>query len=122
MGKKPAELKHSIKKYVEALEPEVKVEKVFLSGDYASGDPGPYSDIRLVVISPSFDEIPAPERIGVLGSVSAKVEPLIQAWGYTPRELDDLKEGRSYIPLLAMLLNESREVYSRRADAPQPRS
>ena len=108
MVKTPVQLKKSIEGYVGALSRHIIVERVFLWGAYTEGNANEHSDIRLMVISPSFEGVAEGERIAVLGRTSWRVDPLIQAWGYTPRELD----GTESMPLLlAMALNESRQVY-----------
>jgi predicted nucleotidyltransferase len=112
MAKTTLELTNSIEEYVEALERQVQVSKVFLTGDYARGTASDHSDIRLVVISPSFEGKNQPERIDTLANVGVRIDPLIQAWGYTPAELEDARTGRYVIPLLGMFLHTSKEVFS----------
>jgi hypothetical protein len=102
------DLKTTIDAFVSALSEKIEVDRVFLWGAYAEDKATEDSDIRLIVISPSFDGVPEGERINVLGPISGRADPLIQAWGYTPRELD----GSESMPLLlAMALHDGRQVY-----------
>ncbi|HEX5370698.1 MAG TPA: hypothetical protein VFY10_14915 [Dehalococcoidia bacterium] len=98
-------------RFVERLLAVIDVEKVILCGDYASGTPSWYSDIRLLVISPSFDSLDWINRGDLLARYGGLEEPLIVAWGFTPGKIAAHLAGDRYELFLAHALSESREVY-----------
>jgi predicted nucleotidyltransferase len=102
------ELNDAIRRFVTSLRSRIEVEKVILWGDYAEGNPQEYSDIRLMVISPDFERIGHARAVDLLAPIAGDIDTLIQAWGFTPREMDG---SLSVPPLLAMALHESRQVY-----------
>jgi len=108
MVKAAPELNEIILRFVTSLGEAIQVEKVILWGDYAEGHPQEHSDIRLMVISPTFDKIGHARAIDVLAPIAGKVDTLIQAWGFTPREMDG---SEPMPPLVAMALHDSRQVY-----------
>ena len=55
MAKIAPQLKAMIEDFVDSLAADVVRERVFLWGEHVSGKPSENSDIRLVVISPSFE-------------------------------------------------------------------
>ena len=108
MVKTATQLEDAIQLFAASLGDAIDVEKIILWGDYAEGNPQEHSDIRLMVISPDFGSIGHARAVDVLAPIASKVDALIQAWGFTPQELD----GSLPTPLLlAMALNESRQVY-----------
>lgn len=115
MAKTESQLRAIIKAFIGRLSQDMDVEKVFLWGDYVSGKPAEHSDVRLVVISEAFAGLDAGQRSIALTSTVMDSNPLIMAWGYTPKELSDTRSGKGGEPLLGMMLYESREVFE---DAP----
>src|SRR5438552_7214218 len=121
MVKTIPQLNDAIERFVASLNPLIKVEKIILWGDYAEGNPHEHSDIRLMVISPDFERIGHARAVDVLAPVAADVDTLIQAWGFSPQELDG---SEPIPPLLSMALYESRQVYpashSKKEGRPDP--
>jgi hypothetical protein len=117
MAKTPADLKAVIDAFVIALNEKLSVERIILWGDYAAGTPSGDSDIRLVVISPSFKERERTSRMNELAQIAARIDTHIQAWGYTPDELAGAFEGPLYSPILSMILQDATEVYPKRLKA-----
>ena len=113
MAKIAPQLKAMIEDFVDSLAADVVLERVFLWGGHVSGKPSEHSDIRLVVISPSFEGKDRNERLAVLAKHTLEVNPLLQAWGYTPQELLEAQSRQGGDPLLGMMLNKSREVFVR---------
>lgn len=113
MAKIAPRLKAIIEDFVESLAADVVPERVFLWGDHLSGKPSEHSDIRLVVISASFEGKDHNERLAMLAKHTMHVHPLLQAWGYTPEELSKAQSEQGGDPLLGMMLNKSREVFVR---------
>jgi predicted nucleotidyltransferase len=102
-----------VDRFVALAEEQIVVEKVILSGEYARGVATDHSDIRLLVISSSFEGMEWTSRGELLALVGMEVDVLIQSWGFTPREL----ENAGMIPFLTMMLAESRQIYPDPADA-----
>ncbi|MEJ2702226.1 MAG: nucleotidyltransferase domain-containing protein [Sedimentisphaerales bacterium] len=89
-GRKVTEI---VRQYVEALRQYgVKVERVILYGSFAKGRPREDSDIDLVVVSESFQEMNLRERLEVLGMGAATIMKPIEAQGYTPKEVASTSE------------------------------
>ena len=78
-----------------------------MAGDYARGNAYEHSDIRLIVISPAFEELDLAERNEMLALIGLKIDPHIQSWGFSPSEL----ERPGLIPFLGMAVAEGRQVY-----------
>jgi hypothetical protein len=110
-AKTPAQLKALIDEFVRRLETEIEVERVILFGEYAHGKPAFVHDVNLIVISPSFEGMAHEDRTTLLLRHGALVEPLIIAWGVSPREVADHESSRAHSVFLAQALAESREVY-----------
>ena len=45
-----------LKEVINELKHKIPVDSVYLYGSYASGQPGPYSDVDVMVVSPAFGE------------------------------------------------------------------
>lgn len=107
------DLKKLVHSFVEKAEQQIAVDKVILSGDYGRGAATDSSDIWLIVISPSFKGMEWKKRSDLLALVGFDIDILIQSWGFTPEEL----ENAGMIPLLSMMVAQSRQVYPGSADA-----
>lgn len=64
----------------------IKVNRVFLYGSYANGNPQPYSDIDIAVISSSFDNKSLIKRQELLAEVIYPLGEPIEAIGYGYQE------------------------------------
>ena len=88
-----------IKKILKAYKSELKnhgihVLKMWLYGSYAKGNPKPYSDIDVVVISPDLAKYPAIKRQEFLARYTIPIDAPLEVIGYTPKEF---RAGRNTI-------------------------
>lgn len=89
MHKAGFQVREIIKQYKESLRNcGVEVERFILYGSFARGNPREDSDIDLVVVSESFQEMDLRERLEVLGIGAARIMKPIEAKGYTPKEIE----------------------------------
>jgi len=63
-------------------------EKIILFGSYAEGRQRLDSDIDLIVVSKDFQPFNVRERLEVLGLASGRILEPIEAFGYTPNEIE----------------------------------
>lgn len=83
-----SQVREIIKQYKDSLfKCGVQAERFILYGSFAQGNQREGSDIDLVVISESFQEMNLLERLEVLGMGAAKIMMPIEAKGYTPEEI-----------------------------------
>jgi predicted nucleotidyltransferase len=88
MGAIAAEVRDVIGKYVGELRAlGVHPVRVVLFGSHARGAAGPWSDIDLLVVSPAFARIPAPDRPWILGRANRRLLSPIQALWATPEQV-----------------------------------
>ncbi len=85
---------HNIKKevlrYIRELEKDIHVEKAILYGSYVKGTERNYSDIDLAIVSSDFEG--GSERdYWLLGMAAWKINPLIEARPYLPRDLHNVR-------------------------------
>lgn len=81
------------KRFKEHLEKQgIPVEKIYIYGSYAKGNPRYASDIDLCVISPAFED--RLEANLMLRREALKVDPRIEPVGYHPHQFED------WIPLV----------------------
>ena len=81
-----------IKKIVNAYKGElrrhnIRITKTILYGSYARGNPKPYSDIDLVVISSDLAKFPPLKRQELLARLTMDIDAPLEVIGYTPKEL-----------------------------------
>lgn len=83
---KPKEL---IRKYYQALQGKgIAVEKIILFGSYAKGNPKPWSDLDLCVVSKVFGKNSFDERL-MLMKLTINVDDMIEPHPYNPKDLLD---------------------------------
>jgi hypothetical protein len=81
---------HSIKKYVQALtEGGVRVQQIFLYGSQAKNTAHPDSDIDIIVVSEDFAGKQLIERLRILGMARRDVPEAVEAYGFTPDEVQN---------------------------------
>ena len=70
---------NSIRNYIAAVEASgLTVEKTVVFGSQVSGNPGKWSDIDLVVVSPAFDAMTDRTNINLLWRLAAKIDNRIE--------------------------------------------
>jgi predicted nucleotidyltransferase len=84
MVKTTSEVDSLVRRFVERLKRQIVVDRVFVVGRYAFDKAHDDSDLRLVVISPTFEGMNLTRRIDILALTGLKIDPLIQSWGFTP--------------------------------------
>lgn len=89
MHKAGPQIKEIVEKYKEAMRKlGIKVERAILYGSFAQGNPREDSNIDLVIVSESFQEMNLRERLEVLGVAAARIMEPIEAKGYTSKEIE----------------------------------
>lgn len=71
----------------------IRVKKMVLYGSYAKGNPKPYSDIDVVVISSDLAKFSALKRQEFLARRTILVNAPLEVIGYTPAELNKAKDS-----------------------------
>ncbi|MBI2832534.1 MAG: nucleotidyltransferase domain-containing protein [Chloroflexi bacterium] len=66
----------------------IRARAVFLFGSYAQGNQHEGSDLDLVVISEDFSQLGLLERMELLGLAAGRLKEPIQAYGFTPEEIE----------------------------------
>lgn len=77
-----------IKSFAEELKKEIPVEKIYLFGSYAKGNPRPDSDIDLIVVSSSFAKGRYISHMQYLFRKAAKISSLLEPIPATPSEVN----------------------------------
>ena len=78
-----------IKNYVLLLKKQrIPVERAILFGSYAKGDPKPWSDVDVCIVSKDFGKKPYEEMV-LLQKLTINVDPLIEPHPYHPTDLKD---------------------------------
>lgn len=86
LNAKPKEL---LRQYSQELKKaQIPVEKLILFGSYAKGKPKPWSDLDVCVVSKKFGKNSFREMVR-LSHIAARVDSLIEAHPYHPRDLKD---------------------------------
>lgn len=74
-------------KFISALKRRIRVQRVILFGSYARGNPRPWSDIDIAVISPDFHGGTEEDHM-LLAEVARGITPQIEAIPYLPEDLE----------------------------------
>ncbi len=87
MVKSISEIQEIINEYKgELRKHNIRITKAILYGSYAKGNPKPYSDIDLVVISPDLARFPHLKRQELLAQWTMNIDAPLEVIGYTPQE------------------------------------
>lgn len=87
MVKSVSEIKKAVKDYREELgRHNIRITKMILYGSYAKGNPKPYSDIDLIVISPDLFRFSPLKRQELLAQLTMNIDAPLEVIGYTPQE------------------------------------
>jgi uncharacterized protein len=78
----------------------IRVVAVYLYGSYAHGLEHDGSDIDLIIVSRDFEGKNMRERLELLGITSARILEPIQAYGFTPEEVEKHKLNRFWSNIL----------------------
>ena len=89
MVKTQTDVPRLINRYADALEKQIKVDKVILIGPYAKGEPDEWSDIEVIVISKDFVDMLQTDRLDLLATQIVGINNwLVPHGGYTPDEYE----------------------------------
>ncbi|MDO9210583.1 MAG: nucleotidyltransferase domain-containing protein [Deltaproteobacteria bacterium] len=92
MVKKRPQIKKIISKYQTKLEElGIEVSKIILYGSYAGGRPKEYSDIDIIIVSPTFNKMDIFERQEVLSKAHHEFGEPIEPIGLTPQQMKEKK-------------------------------
>jgi predicted nucleotidyltransferase len=90
MAEDASAVRHAIRKYVQALaERGVRVQQVFLYGSHAKNTAHPDSDIDIIIVSENFNGKNLLERLEILGLARRDIPDAIEAYGFTPEEVQN---------------------------------
>ena len=82
------DVEHIVERFVAELRKSIRVERVILFGSYARGNPRPWSDIDLAVVSPDFHGGTEEDHL-LLARVARRITPQIEALPYLPEDFID---------------------------------
>ncbi|MDP2919639.1 MAG: nucleotidyltransferase domain-containing protein [Dehalococcoidia bacterium] len=86
------ELNNIIRRYrQELVKSGIRPGNIFLYGSYARGEAHEGSDIDLIIVSPDFKGLNLLKRLETLGMAAGRVLEPIQAYGFTPQEIEELE-------------------------------
>lgn len=89
MAQSSSEILRAISKYVHALEERgIHVQQVFLYGSHAKNRAHEDSDIDIIVVSGDFVNKTMLERLQTLGLARKNIPDPVQAYGFTPEEME----------------------------------
>jgi predicted nucleotidyltransferase len=92
--KSKVEIEKIVEEYRGELERHhIRPSKILLYGSYARGNPKPYSDIDLVVISEDLRRFSPLRRQEVLAELTINIDAPLEVLGYTPKEF--LRSGQT---------------------------
>ena len=92
MVKKKSQIKKIISKYQTKLEElGIEVSKIILYGSYAGGRPKEYSDIDIIIVSPTFNKMDIFERQEILSRAHHDFGEPIEPIGLTPQQMKEEK-------------------------------
>lgn len=110
MAKTRTEVIAAVRGYVRELERlGVPVERVILFGSYQEGRTREESDLDLAVFSEAFGAPGHKEFSGILSSAKWNTEPMIEAMGFHPSVLENVKR----ISFLHEIVSTGEVVYKR---------
>lgn len=85
-----------IKKYHQALlKANIPVEKIVMFGSYAKGNPKPWSDLDICVVSKIFGKNNYDETV-LLNQLTSKVDSMIEPHPYNPSDLENPFDPLAY--------------------------
>ena len=101
-----SEIKKVAKEYKKELKRHnIHVSRVILYGSYAKGNPKPYSDIDLVVISSDLSRYPPLRRQELLAELTMNIDAHLEVIGYTPKEM-----SKSGATIFGQILHETGRI------------
>jgi predicted nucleotidyltransferase len=87
-----SQIQQPLNQFLQAVSQDIQIDQLILFGSYLEGNAGPDSDIDVVVVSENFRTIDPFDRSRLLDKAAGDIAPEIQAWGFTPEELEAADE------------------------------
>ncbi|HEX9596848.1 MAG TPA: nucleotidyltransferase domain-containing protein [Anaerolineales bacterium] len=75
-----------------ALAKQIQMAELIVFGSYLEGNATEDSDIDVIIVSDDFTGMTEDERLDILEDAAGLDEPIIHAWGFTPREMEQAGE------------------------------
>jgi predicted nucleotidyltransferase len=75
-----------------ALTGQIHVAEIILFGSHLEGNATADSDIDVIVVSDDFAAMTEDERLDILEEAAGLDEPIVHAWGFTRREIEQASE------------------------------
>ena len=98
-----SEIKKVAKEYRETLKQHnISVTRMILYGSYARGNPKPYSDIDLVIVSSDLARFSPLKRQELLAQLTMNIDAPLEVIGYTPKEIK-----QSYHTIFGQIIRET---------------
>jgi len=108
MVKSLSRIKRIVKDYKDELKRHnIHITKIILYGSYAKGNPRPYSDIDLVVISPDLARFSPLKRQELLAEWTMNIDAPLEVIGYTPQEF----KGSNYT-IFGQIMRQTGKILS----------
>ena len=85
----PHQVRIIIENFVQALEPEICVERIILFGSYAHNQAHEWSDIDVAVLSPDFDGLTETAKTDLLARKTLRCHSRLMPLAYTPAQFDN---------------------------------
>lgn len=76
----------------EALTEQIQVAELIVFGSHLEGNATADSDIDVIIVSDDFASMTEDERLDILEDAAGLAEPIIHAWGFTRREIEQASE------------------------------
>jgi len=90
MVRKESEIIDEIRRLVQSLKKDIKLDSVILFGSYAKGNAVENSDVDIAVISPEFGQNPLKDKQLIYRTIIRDdIEPFFEIHTFTPSELKD---------------------------------
>ncbi len=87
MLRKQDEIDKLITEYLKLVNKSFYIKNAFLFGSYAKGNPRPYSDIDIALVSPDFEDIPYDISLKILLRMARNIDSSIEPIALTENEI-----------------------------------
>ncbi|MBF0360879.1 MAG: nucleotidyltransferase domain-containing protein [Oligoflexia bacterium] len=89
MDRSKDEILKVARSYIDFVDQAFFVEKAFLFGSWAKGNPNHWSDIDIAIVSSDFEHIPRPVAMKILGRMAGHIDSSIEAISMATSETID---------------------------------
>ena len=81
-------IRKPLKKFSKQLPANIQISQMIIFGSYLEGNQTVDSDLDVIVVSDSFTNLDESSRLDMLYKAARDLSPEVQAWGFTPKELE----------------------------------